>query len=81
MWVGAEAAHRLRLAGDAFSPYVVEALGLDQREGHVAVQQRFCQISGLGVQLGSDLGLPTPALRFEVGQSFAPSRAEIGVAP
>ena len=39
MRVGAETAHRLRLAGDALAAYVVEALGLDQGERDVAVEQ------------------------------------------
>jgi hypothetical protein len=43
--------------------------------------QGNCQNSGLGVLHGSDLVLPTPALRFEVGQLLASSRAEIGVEP
>ena len=37
--VRAEAAHRLRLARDALAPDVVEAVGLDQRERDVAVEQ------------------------------------------
>ena len=37
--VRAEAAHRLRLARDALAPHVVEAVGLDQRERDVAVEQ------------------------------------------
>ena len=37
--VGAEATHRLGLAGDALSADLVEAFGLDQREGHVAIEQ------------------------------------------
>ena len=37
--MGAEPAHRLRLARDALAADVVEALGLDQREGDVAVEQ------------------------------------------
>lgn len=41
----------------------------------------FRRISAVGVQEGSCVVLPTPTLRFEVGQSFAPSRAEIGVLP
>ena len=38
--VGAEAAHRLGLAQDARPAGRVEALGLDQREGHLAVEER-----------------------------------------
>ena len=38
--VGAEAAHRLRLARDRARADLVEALGLDQREGDVAVELR-----------------------------------------
>jgi len=36
--VGAEAAHGLGLAGDALAGRVVEAFGLDQGEGHIAVE-------------------------------------------
>jgi hypothetical protein len=38
--VRAHAAHRLRLADDPLAPDLIEALGLDQREGNVAVEQR-----------------------------------------
>ncbi len=38
--VVAEPAHRLRLAPHAREPRLVEALGLDQGEGHVAVELR-----------------------------------------
>ena len=34
-----EAAHRLRLAHDPLAAYLVKALGLDQREGDIAVEQ------------------------------------------
>ena len=39
MRMRAEPPHGLRLAGDALSPDRVEALGLDQRERDIAVEQ------------------------------------------
>jgi len=39
VWMRAKSAHGLRLAADAITPDVVQAFGLDQREGDVAVEQ------------------------------------------
>ena len=39
MGVGAEPAHRLGFAGDAFPAFGVEAVGLDEREGEVGGEQ------------------------------------------
>ena len=39
MWMGAESPHRLRLARDACSGYLVQTLGLDEGKSNVSVQQ------------------------------------------
>ena len=69
VWVCAHAAHRLRLAGDTFAADVVEAIGLDQGEGDVAVEQAVVR----------EVDLLLPALAEEAPHLVAPAHEGCGL--